>query len=548
MVDKISVEIGLEGGEQVSQQLEQIGKSGEKAFSDIQGAADQINLNSAAGQFDDLGNTGQAAFQKIQTAASGAVAFEQVIQGVKKVEGSFEALGTAATKMATRLTKSLGLLGVMARSFGPVGIAVGVLAGAFVKFGNDSANALEKLTTEAAKLGLTAQQFDSVNKALTSLGVAPDSIASGLEKLSESFNPTALTEGLKSIIAQLEVMPDSVNRTQQAMLLLGNELGGQVIAGLQTGTISAQNFAQALAGVTPATQQQIVEAAKYGQSLNQLNTAWTTLKASFAPIITPVFDFLSQELKNLKKDIDELIKQWLFAKAVFEVFKATVTGGDVGAAARKAAEEYNRATQATQQTGQQAAATTLALAQAGQAGEQAGQQIAEGMHEATAATAGLAAAVQQIGYTVAGAQQTAGNLRYFQQAAGMAQGGLLGGRGTGTSDSNLAWVSRGEYITPARAVAQPGVLGFLEALRRSGGNLSRVLDGMGRFALGGMVPRMPSFATGGLAGGGSNVTIQFPGLPAIGGLRASANVVEQLHKAAALAQVRSGGRKPSRYS
>jgi hypothetical protein len=133
-------------------------------------------------------------------------------------------------------------------------------------------------------------------------------------------------------------------------------------------------------------------------------------------------------------------------------------------------------------------------------------------------------------------------------APGLAGGGLLGGRGTGTSDSNLAWLSRGEYITPARAVAQPGVLSFLEALRRSGGNLSRVLDGMGRFALGGMVRGpIPAFAAGGLAGG-SNVTIQFPGLPAIGGLRASANVVDQLHKAAALAQVRSGGRKPSRYS
>jgi hypothetical protein len=134
-----------------------------------------------------------------------------------------------------------------------------------------------------------------------------------------------------------------------------------------------------------------------------------------------------------------------------------------------------------------------------------------------------------------------------QRPAALAEGGLLGGVGTGTSDSNLAWVSRGEYITPARAVSQPGVLSFLEALRQSGGNLSRVLNGMSHFALGGMVPRMPAFAAGGLAGG-SNVTIQFPGLPAIGGLRASADVVEQLHRAAALAQVRSGGRKPSRYS
>jgi hypothetical protein len=132
---------------------------------------------------------------------------------------------------------------------------------------------------------------------------------------------------------------------------------------------------------------------------------------------------------------------------------------------------------------------------------------------------------------------------------GLARGGLLGGRGSGTSDSNLAWVSRGEHIMPARAVAQPGVLAFLEALRHSGGNLSRVLDGMGRFALGGMVRGpIPAFAGGGLVGGMSSVTIQFPGVPPVGGLRASSAVVDELRQAAALAQVRSGGRKPSRYS
>jgi uncharacterized protein Yka (UPF0111/DUF47 family) len=131
--------------------------------------------------------------------------------------------------------------------------------------------------------------------------------------------------------------------------------------------------------------------------------------------------------------------------------------------------------------------------------------------------------------------------------SGFAGGGLLGGRGSGTSDSNLAWVSRGEYITPARAVSQPGVLAFLEALRRSGGNLRDVLDGMGRFALGGMVQAplaLPAFAGAGM----NHVTIQFPGLPAITGLRASSDVVDELHKAAAMAQVRSGGRKPSRFS
>jgi hypothetical protein len=59
---------------------------------------------------------------------------------------------------------------------------------------------------------------------------------------------------------------------------------------------------------------------------------------------------------------------------------------------------------------------------------------------------------------------------------------------------------------------------------------------------------MPALAGGGPVGSMSHVTIAFPGLPAIGGLRASSDVVDQLHRAAALAQVRSGGRKPSRYS
>jgi hypothetical protein len=132
-------------------------------------------------------------------------------------------------------------------------------------------------------------------------------------------------------------------------------------------------------------------------------------------------------------------------------------------------------------------------------------------------------------------------------SAGFAGGGLLGGRGSGTSDSNLAWVSRGEHIMPARAVSQPGVLALLEALRLSGGNLRGVLNSMGHFALGGMVRAplsIPAFAGGGM----HNVTIAFPGLPDITGLRASSSVVDELRNAAAMAQVRSGGRKPSRYS
>ena len=104
-------------------------------------------------------------------------------------------------------------------------------------------------------------------------------------------------------------------------------------------------------------------------------------------------------------------------------------------------------------------------------------------------------------FSFGGGQATAG-----VDAGGFARGGLMGGRGSGTSDSNLAWLSRGEHIMPAYAVRQPGVLQLLEALRRSGGNLRGVLDRMGHFAMGGMVG-IPAYASGGTVGGMSHVTI-----------------------------------------
>jgi hypothetical protein len=82
------------------------------------------------------------------------------------------------------------------------------------------------------------------------------------------------------------------------------------------------------------------------------------------------------------------------------------------------------------------------------------------------------------------------------KVAKKADGGLLGGQGTGTSDSNLALVSRGEFIVRAAAVHQPGVLSHLEQLNRRG---SRAL--MYTPAL--MSPPIAHFAGGGLVDGAS---------------------------------------------
>lgn len=146
-----------------------------------------------------------------------------------------------------------------------------------------------------------------------------------------------------------------------------------------------------------------------------------------------------------------------------------------------------------------------------------------------------------------------------------APGGFDRGGYTGSGDIRkiAGFVHRGEHVQPAYVVRQPGVLAFLEALRRAGGDLQRVIAGVRGYDLGGFVGGLagglralqpmpiPAFAGGGPVGRGPNLgtlTLEIGRGGAQVQVMASTDAVEQLRKAAALSQVRSGGRKPSRYT
>jgi hypothetical protein len=90
-----------------------------------------------------------------------------------------------------------------------------------------------------------------------------------------------------------------------------------------------------------------------------------------------------------------------------------------------------------------------------------------------------------------GTTGTGGSAGGFLQSAfkflGFADGGYVRGPGSGTSDSIPARLSNGEYVVPARAVAQPGVLPALEALRRGSGLGVVRSPSRGRYATGGLV-------------------------------------------------------------
>jgi hypothetical protein len=130
-----------------------------------------------------------------------------------------------------------------------------------------------------------------------------------------------------------------------------------------------------------------------------------------------------------------------------------------------------------------------------------------------------------------------------------ARGGVIRGRGTGTSDSILSWLSNGEYVVRAAAVKKFGVDFFnaLNGLRMPPGFAS---GGLAQ-AASALLPPLPRFASGGpvIAGAGASgrpFTLNIAGQE-FGGLTASEDTVKQLERFAVSKQIRSAGRKPTWY-
>ena len=585
MAEKLSVQIALEGGAEVEAQLADIGKAGQKAFAQIEQSAAQVggfkNLKpeEVTAQLKKMGVEGTAAVGKIQAAVATASKFEKLVLGVQSVENGFAAVKQAAVAAA------------------PVIAGIGVVAaGALVAATKSTigfAQSITAISTEAIKLGLSFQQFDDARKKLEAFGISAQGISAAFTHVQQSLermrleqvtrDAEAVKQGFSGSGAALERLKRRAleftaagDAAAQALRSMGFSIPGLPEADIRKFGIELTRLKTLVEQVTG---QKIVidveadDAAAQMEAIKELLTQMpdgAQRTAVAFRLLGPAAAEFIQQLRLAEGSLSPVEANAIaLTAAVNQLQAAFARFGSVSFAPFVTA-EVNAVTSALQKM--QAAVEGFSWGTFTEATIAAGNALKyfsiQGMVSLGLQWAwdlgGFDALIGKIQNAInwlmqlIGLKDQAGGTPLPGGApiggpgggiGGAARGGLLGGRGTGTSDSNLAWVSRGEYVVPARAVRQSGVLGFLEALRRSGGNLSRALDGMGRFALGGMVPRaIPAFATGGLAGGSSNVTIQFPGLPDIGGLRASSSAVGELRKAAAMAQVRSGGRKPSRYS
>jgi len=569
MAEKLSIQIALEGGDEIQKQLADIGEAGQKAFLDIAKSAEKaggfknLKPEEVTKKLKDMGVVGVDALNKIQNAVAGATRIERLVGIVQKLETGFAALGG-------------GIAGV-ARALGPVGIAAAAAFGAIVKGAINAAEAINKIDTAAINAGMSVQNFDRLRQGFERAGVSANGVAQAMQGIAEKADASALklvTDAIKTLTEASNDFGTAARRNPDAIMLLQKAAEGVGPAADKarealeklTGTRielparSLQDFIDLTGDSVRGTAAFVEALRRMPDSAIRSKLAIDAFKGAGAELVQALraglitqdqfrerLGTISQEAANTSNSFVLSVNQmW----AAWERFKLTSDPAQLGemwnAFASAASQAFSMVMQGLgsliSKIGELASAAGGAIWDAfGNAGQAAINMV---MGALDGLIGKFREAVEWASKLFSGGGASAGTGSTMQ---GYASGGTVGGRGTGTSDSNLAWVSRGEHIMPARAVQQPGVLGFLEALRRSGGNLSRVLDRMGHFALGGPVG-LPAFAAGGGVGSMSHVTIQFPGTPSIGGLRAPTSVVDELRKAAAMAQVRSGGRKPSRYT
>ena len=529
MAESLRVEVGLDGGDQLQADLAKLKQSfaqlgGEvaqfaetfAAVGTAVGAAAIVAAAAALSKYTQAVNETNKALTQLQKVSGAAF---QNLSGLQQV---FAAGGTALGKFTTEF-------GNLSEEIQKADIArytrqFGDLHSSFTKFQNDLDVLRQKFDNLATGQAQTFSKLSTFQNQLEALKESLAEVAdpqAQLFKLADIFR-TLSQQGAQGV-AQMERFGKALGLSPETITSLS-----QGSAALKAMQAEAEQLGLTL---TTSNQQALTQMAQgWNQFTTLASAALQKMAASAAPAFAALLGIAKQALAGIVQDfqtlpLDQAIANVanrlgpIFTAAFQQLSPIIIQGGmalgvalvDAFASAVKDAFKtiFNNLGSELQQNW---------------------QILLENIRRLTPDQSTILTGLQQ------------------QQGGGFAGGGLIGGYGTGTSDSNLAWVSRGEYITPAAAVGQPGVLAFLEVLRRSGGSLTAALNGMARFSLGGLAARpMPAFAGGGLVGGMSNVTIQFPGLPAIAGLRASADVIGELQRSAALAQVRSGGRKPSRY-
>ena len=263
MAEKLSVQIELQGGQEIARQLEGIGEAGQKAFADISKSAEQvggfknIKPDEVTAKLEEMGVTGSEAIGKIQQAVQKAGRLESLVQGIATAETALKALAVAAV---------------------PVGLAIAAAMQAAAKATIAFADQVNKINDQAIKLGAGVEQVDQFRAALEKAGVSAQSIGQILQSKLASEQGVA---GLEAFIRSLEKMPDSAARSKAAVQEFG-QAGAELIRILQAG---GKLTGFAVGGLISAEDAQ--RATELDQAINRLESSIARLNTlGFAPALT----------------------------------------------------------------------------------------------------------------------------------------------------------------------------------------------------------------------------------------------------------------------
>jgi uncharacterized membrane-anchored protein YhcB (DUF1043 family) len=478
--------------------LKQLDARAAKAKLDVQATKAQVaaanDLGDAIKQFQSLARGGNAVFDSLTTIETKAKAVRAVLADIGQKGGDqFKALSDIIRAL-------------------PI----------------DQARALQKA------LGLSDTTFDSLRKggqALNALRGSVLNLGTTLTTLDQQ-NLKSLTNSWNTLIATISAATQKLGANWAAGLIQGIEAAKKSILDLVNLPIG-ENLLHALEGVGTVLKQVFVD-------------SWVAIGAAAAnSFMTNFIGPIGQAFSNLPSAIISGLSALgeIIASAASAVGQSFATNF-IGPIQEAFSNLPNAIMNALSALGGIAASAGSAVAEAFNSGIQSMVSLVQTVvQQISSFLERLAEKARSLFNTLSGG----GGGSAEPGSMPMASGGLIGGRGTGTSDSNLAWLSRGEYITPARAVRQPGVLAFLEALRRSGGNLRGVLDDMGHFARGGLVLPMPAFAAGGFNTGGSSSRVMHLtiGSETFRNLSVPESTALSLERFAVHSQIASTGRKPS---
>lgn len=570
-----------------------------------------------ARQFPDLGASWQLVTQAFSSLLNGDFdkAFQQLGQAFSGVWDNLRQQGVltwailgagalAVTSAVAGLVSQIRTLAALLFAMTPTLAALasaGLIAGDFVRQADPAQKAIEKINSDFAQGKISAEEYNrqlqqldqtagnlgkDANSNSGSRGFA-DSWKTALEQIKAALSDTTNTAKTSAdgIAAPLKQAAGQVTGGfQKAASDVGNAFNGtpqRIFNGFAetsrgvwqkitddastAANSTASSFnqaAQRISGgfreISPGVWQKIPEAAKQAadQAVQATDSAWTRIPQT----ISQSLDAAKQAFANF--NVGQAVSQDL--QGAQQNLQAT------GQSAQDAGQRVSQAFQAIQSSGSQASnlLQTIAAyaAQFGQSFDGIGSSASSSLSGVTGVLDGIIAklteatiAAQAMAQALSSVAADGSTISPFPGFAG-GTNAPLSGPGTTTSDSIPAWLSVGEVVLQARAVAAlvarfgGGVLGLLNNFHLLGDRP------MPKFSLGGIVDGMArslAFEPVRLAGGGTitappaaralhPLTLVMPSGHVVSGLHAQPSAVDQLSRELSLGRLSTSGRQPQR--